>query len=104
MKGKYILKKTVSESARSLLEAMICLDVEKRITIKDILQHVWLLDTKPQDQVKIFNLAEEQVLQKEFYFIENDSDWPEAILDMIDKEDHDELFIFGNGDYGVQNL
>lgn len=37
LKGKYILKKSISDAARSLIEAMMCVDVNKRITLHDIL-------------------------------------------------------------------
>ena len=39
IKGKYILKRSVSALGRSLIDGMLCVDVSNRITLHDILQH-----------------------------------------------------------------
>jgi hypothetical protein len=33
-------------------------------------------------------------MAKEFFFIENPNDWPEKVVEMINKEEHDDLFQF----------
>jgi len=82
LKGKYICKRQgYSEAARNLIEGILCTDVEKRITLSDILEHEWLADC--QDDIKIFNEAEEQLMKRELNFYESkkDADRPDLSLD-----------------------
>lgn len=82
LKGKYICKRQgYSEAARNLIESILCADVEKRITLSDILEHEWLADC--QDDIKIFNEAEEQLMKRELNFYESkkDADRPDLSLD-----------------------
>ena len=73
---------------------MLCVDVEKRITLSDILEHEWLADC--QDDIKIFNEAEEQLMKRELNFYESkkDTDRPNCSLD---EDELDELFHFSLG-------
>ena len=40
----------------------------------------------------MFNKQEENYMAKEFFFIENPKDWPDKVVEMINKEEHDDLF------------
>jgi hypothetical protein len=73
---------------------MLCTDVGKRITLSDILEHEWLADC--QDDIKIFNEAEEQLMKRELNFYESkkDADRPDLSLDQDELE---ELFHFSLG-------
>lgn len=66
IKGKYTLKEEISEGAKGLMRAMLETDPNKRISIKKILSHPWMLeDSGP---VEIFNQEEKEVVKKEFIY------------------------------------
>lgn len=47
----------------------------------------------PKYKPVIFNDAEKNHIAREFHYVENDTDWPEASrLWKLDKDEHDENF------------
>jgi len=48
LKGKYILKEDVSEDARNLLRGLLEICPEKRLTIKEVLEHPWITNMDPE--------------------------------------------------------
>jgi len=56
--AKYNLKDEISESAKSLLRALLEPDPVKRLTIKQVLTHPWMVDAAEEGTLQIFNNEE----------------------------------------------
>lgn len=93
-KGKYIMKKSISEGARSLIAAMMCVEVDNRISLEEILNEPWLISAPAAEKVQIFNPKEVQIMVREFFYLENKSEWPNHIVKSIDPQEHNHLFQF----------
>ena len=94
LKGNILKKKSVSETARGLIDGMLNKDVSKRMTIEEVLHHEWFLekDKPPVPKETIFNHTEQQAMIREFFFIENRNEWPKYIFNNFNTEEHDQLF------------
>lgn len=66
--AKYNLKDEISESAKSLLRALLEPDPVKRLTIKQVLTHPWMVDAAEEGTLQIFNHEEQEVIRKEFTY------------------------------------
>lgn len=66
IKGKYNLKEEISPDAKHLLRQMLETDPSKRISIKKILEHPWILQADPQ--LEIFSPEEKDIVKKEFIY------------------------------------
>lgn len=77
--GKFQLKETVSEEARDLLSGMLQRDVEKRLTVDEVLQAAWFDGTPDPDEVRVFNQSEKALMAKEYFYAENPSYWDKQI-------------------------
>ena len=56
--AKYNLKDEISESAKSLLRALLEPYPVKRLTIKQVLTHPWMVDAAEEGTLQIFNNEE----------------------------------------------
>jgi len=56
--AKYNLKDEISDSAKSLLRALLEPDPVKRLTIKQVLTHPWMVDAAEEGTLQIFNNEE----------------------------------------------
>ena len=99
LKGKFILKRPVSQPCQNLIKSILTLDPYKRPTIDEMLQHEWLQDCQNEDDTYIFSKAEQLSMLREFFFLEKDDDWQQDIAKQINRDEHDEMFKFG-----LQNL
>ena len=66
--AKYNLKDEISESAKSLLRALLEPDPVKRLTIKQVLTHPWMVDAAEEGTLQIFNQEEQEIIRKEFTY------------------------------------
>ena len=90
MTGKYPEVTGISNVAQHLLENLLMVDPEKRITIKKILQHPWLFDVDVDLDYNLFTNAERVLLVK------SNIDYRDA--GNINKDDNLERFSVGNID------
>ena len=95
LKGKFILKRPVSQLCQNLIRDILVLDASSRPSISEILQHEWLLDCPTEKELKMFNSAEQITMLREFVYLEKESDWQSDAVRQINKEEHDEMFKFG---------
>ena len=66
LKGKYLLKKDISEDARDLLRQLLEIDPRKRITIRKIYKHPWFQNI--DNTVQLFNDNERELIKKEYTY------------------------------------
>lgn len=66
LKAKYTLKEEISEIAKDLLKKLLEPNVQKRLTINEILVHEWFDDL--DENIIIFNEQEIEVIKKEFTY------------------------------------
>ena len=45
--GRFECPRTLSRSCRHLLRGLICADVDRRLTVQDVLNHPWFLQGDP---------------------------------------------------------
>jgi len=68
LQAKYNLKDEISESAKTLLRALLEPDPIKRLTIKQVLSHPWMSDAPEEGTLQIFNSEEQEVIRREFTY------------------------------------
>ena len=77
--GKFQLKETVSEEARDLLSGMLQRDVEKRLTVDEVLKATWFDGTPEHGDIRVFNQSEKALMAKEYFYAENPDYWDRQI-------------------------
>ena len=97
VKGDFFQKKTISDEANSLIKSILVADLNKRLSISEILNHDWLKSVPDRDQIRIFNALEVEQMQRDFFFIESPDDWPQEFINNVNKEEHEDLFEFTYG-------
>jgi len=97
VKGDFFQKKTISDEANSLIKSILVADLDKRLTITEILSHDWLKSVPDRDRVRIFNESEVEQMQRDYFFIETPDDWPQEFINNVNKEEHEDLFEFTYG-------
>ena len=68
MGHKLIIKSTISDNACDLIQKMLEPDPNKRIKLKDVLNHKWLKVVPDAEKLRIFTEAETRSMRTEFDF------------------------------------
>ena len=94
MAGEYKLGDEASESAKDLLKKILNVDETKRITIDQILQHEWMQNIVPKDN--LFNSEEIEEIDNDFNISQNQNIYNLYKMNTFNTEMHEIPFTEGN--------
>jgi len=61
------MKEDVSENAKNLIRGLLCTNPKKRLSVKQVLEHPWLVGAELLS-TDIFNETEKEVIRSEFTY------------------------------------
>jgi len=71
IKAKYSLKDDkieISDSAKSLIRTLLEPEPSRRLSIGQVLEHPWLLETEGENELELFSNEEKETVKKNFTY------------------------------------